>query len=56
MLGGMEYAEKVAFMQSMMGACIANMTEGLDAEQRTQLAESVLGGMRDELRRGSEVA
>lgn len=49
MFTGMELADKIAFMQAMMGVCIPKITEGLGPEERDQLAQKILGRMAAEL-------
>lgn len=51
MLGGMDFSEKVTFMESMMGVCIPKVTDGLDEAQREQLAVSMFARLHDDLRR-----
>ena len=50
MFAGMDLAEKIAFMQTMMGVCIPRITEGLNPAERERLAESLLGRMAEEMK------
>lgn len=49
MFTGMDLADKIAFMQAMMGVCIPRITEGLGPEERDQLAQKILGRMAAEI-------
>lgn len=50
MFVGLDPAEKVTFMQAMMGVCIPKITEGLGAAEREQLAQKILATMAAEVR------
>ena len=50
MFSGLDLADKITFMQAMMGACIPKLTEGLRGEEREQLATTVLAQMAAHLR------
>ena len=49
MFTGMDLADKIAFMQAMMGVCIPKITEGLGPEERDHLAQKILGRMAAEI-------
>ena len=55
MFAGMTPIDKVAFMQTMMSVCIPKVTEGLDAAERQQLAETILGKMAAAVKQTVEV-
>lgn len=55
MFAGMTPTDKVAFMQTMMSVCIPKVTEGLDAAERQQLAETILGKMAAAVKQTVEV-
>src|SRR5207245_9094247 len=50
MFAGLSLPERISFMQSMVGACVPTITEGLDPAERVRLAEAVLGRLGEELR------
>ncbi len=50
MFAGMDLADKVAFMQTMMGVCIPRITEGLGSSERERLPEGLLGRMAEEIK------
>lgn len=56
MFVGMDLADKVAFMQAMMGVCIPKITEGLDPAERETLAESLLSRMAEEMKSSTQTA
>ena len=53
MFAGMDLADKVAFMQAMLGVCIPKITEGLDAAERERLATSILSKMTAEIKQST---
>ena len=42
LLADMDPAERIAFMRTMMEACIPRLTEGLTPEQRAELVSSIV--------------
>ncbi len=56
MFAGMDLADKIAFMQTMMGVCIPRITEGLDPAEREKLAESLLDRMAEEMKSSAQTA
>ncbi len=53
MFDGMDLADKIAFMQAKLGACVPRLTEGLGAAEREDLASTVLETFGSELRRAA---
>jgi hypothetical protein len=45
MTGDLSMEDRITFMQSMMGSCIPMMTQGLDVDARTRLAQSLFQGL-----------
>jgi formate dehydrogenase maturation protein FdhE len=56
MFSGLDLADKITFMQAMMEVCIPRLTEGLNGEEREQLAETVLAQMAAHLREAQPAA
>lgn len=50
MFADMDLADRISFMQAMMGVCIPKMTEGLNVAERDELASSILGRMAGEVK------
>ena len=50
LFAGMEPADRIAFMQAMIGTCIPKITEGLTPTERGELAARVLDRIAEELK------
>lgn len=45
LLADMEPADRIAFMQAMIGACIPRLTEGLSPAERAEVVSSIVAGI-----------